>query len=116
MTGVASLEDLRHGSCRPLDESARLDGAALTAQLTVLPGWTVVDDALQRSFDFPDFQRTIGFVNALAWMANAQDHHPALQVSYARCTVRWSTHSSRGITSNDFVCAAQTDALAAAGH
>jgi 4a-hydroxytetrahydrobiopterin dehydratase len=116
MTAVASLEDLRHGRCRPLDESSRLDGAALTAQLAVLPGWAVADGALQRCFGFPDFQRTIGFVNALARMANAQDHHPDLQVSYARCTVRWSTHSSRGISLNDFICAALTDVLAAAGH
>lgn len=116
MTAVASLEDLRRGRSRPLDASARLDGAALAAQLTVLPDWTVVDDALQRRFEFPDFHRTIGFVNALAWMANAQDHHPDLQVSYARCTVRWSTHSAHGITLNDFICAAQSDALAAIGH
>lgn len=112
---VVPLADLQRRRCRPLDAAARLDGPALAAQRAELADWVVHDGALQREFTFADFHRTIGFVNAVAWLANAQDHHPDLQVSYARCTVRWHTHSAGGITLNDFICAARTDALAAEG-
>ena len=50
------------------------------------------------------------FVNAVAWMVHAEDHHPDLHVGYNRCTVRWNTHSVAGISENDFICAAKTDA------
>ncbi len=53
----------------------------------------------------------MAFVNALAWIAHTEDHHPDLQVGYYRCTVRFSTHSVGGISVNDFICAAKADAL-----
>ena len=76
--------------------------------------WLINDDGLsiQRSFRFSDYYQTIAFVNALAWVAHQQDHHPELQVSYNRCVVRYSTHSVGGLTENDFICAARIDALA----
>jgi 4a-hydroxytetrahydrobiopterin dehydratase len=52
-------------------------------------------------------------VNGLAWICNAEDHHPELLVTYSRCVVRFSTHSIGGISRNDFVCAAKADALVA---
>ena len=112
---VVPLADLQRGRCRPLDATARLQGPALVGQLAELAHWTVHDGTLQREFAFSDFHRTIGFVNAVAWMANAQDHHPELQLSYSRCTVRWHTHSAGGITLNDFICAARADVLADEG-
>ena len=53
----------------------------------------------------------MAFVNALAWIAHVEDHHPDLAVSYSRCTVRFNTHSVGGISINDFICAAKVDAL-----
>jgi 4a-hydroxytetrahydrobiopterin dehydratase len=50
-------------------------------------------------------------VNALAWVAHQEDHHPDLEVSYKFCKVTWSTHSVGGISENDFICAAKVDAL-----
>jgi 4a-hydroxytetrahydrobiopterin dehydratase len=79
--------------------------------LTRAPGWTLVDGAIQKRFDFADFHHTLAFVNALAWVAHAEDHHPDLLVSYARCTVRFNTHSVGGISINDLICAAKVDAL-----
>lgn len=91
-----------------------VDAAALMQQLD---GWevdtTAAAPALVKTFSFPDFHRTMAFVNALAWVAHAQDHHPDLTVSYARCTVRWSTHSVGGLSVNDFICAARVDTLLA---
>jgi 4a-hydroxytetrahydrobiopterin dehydratase len=53
----------------------------------------------------------MAFVNAVAWIAHAEDHHPDLAVGYNRCTVRFNTHDVGGISVNDFICAAKVDAL-----
>ena len=106
-----SPEHLRQRDCAPLTGRDALDATAIDAQLAVLPRWSLVDGALQASYAFADWWETIAFVNALAWMVHRQDHHPDLQVSYDRCTVRWNTHSAHGVTVNDFVCAARTDAI-----
>jgi 4a-hydroxytetrahydrobiopterin dehydratase len=104
-------EHLRQRDCAPLSGRDALDATAIDAQLAVLPRWSLVGGALQATYAFADWWETIAFVNALAWMVHRQDHHPELQVSYNRCIVRWSTHSAHGVTVNDFVCAARTDAL-----
>jgi 4a-hydroxytetrahydrobiopterin dehydratase len=77
-------------------------------------GWRVTQDgkALRREFGFRDFYRTMGFANALAHVANAEDHHPDLELGYNYCNVRFSTHDAGGLTEKDFICAAKTDALA----
>lgn len=89
---------------------------ALPALLAELPGWTVEGDGAQavltRTFTCPDFHHTMALVNAVAWVAHQQDHHPDMIVGYNRCTLRWSTHSVSGLSINDFICAARVDALA----
>ena len=98
--------------CQP--NAPALAPANIAARLAQLPQWTVVDGRLQRSFDFRNFHRTMAFVNAVAWISHQQDHHPDLSVSYGRCTVSYQTHSAGGaLTENDFICAAQVDALLA---
>ncbi len=74
-------------------------------------GWRLIDGALEKSFSFPDFHKTMGFANAVAFIANAEDHHPELQLSYGRCTVRFNTHDVNGISVSDFFCASKVDAL-----
>lgn len=76
-------------------------------------GWRLIDGALEKSFSFKDFHQTMGFVNALAFIANTEDHHPDLQVSYGRCVVRFNTHDVNGISVSDFFCASKVDALLA---
>jgi 4a-hydroxytetrahydrobiopterin dehydratase len=85
--------------------------AEVATHLALVDGWSLVNGAIEKAYSFPDFHRTIGFVNALAWIANAEDHHPDLAVSYSRCVVRFNTHSVKGISINDFICAARVDAL-----
>ena len=89
-----------------------LPAAELKRALAALPGWKHADKRLSKSYRFPDFHHTIGFVNALAWMANEQDHHPDLSVHYAHLVVDWSTHDAGGVTLNDCICAAKTEQLA----
>ena len=74
-------------------------------------GWRLIDGALEKTFTFKNYHETIGFVNAVAFVANAQDHHPDLAVSYSKCTVRYNTHDVNGISSSDFFCASKVDAL-----
>lgn len=75
--------------------------------------WRLAEDAtsLHREFRFENFYRTMSFVNALAHIANTEDHHPDLQVGYNYCRVRYSTHAIKGLSENDFICAAKIDRL-----
>lgn len=79
------------------------------------PNWTLEDDGrvLRREFSFPDFHHTMAFVNAIAWIAHREDHHPDLQVSYNRVRIDYSTHAASGLTENDFICAVHIDQLLA---
>ena len=76
-------------------------------------GWRLMGGALEKTFSFKNYFETIGFVNALAFIANAEDHHPDLAVSYSKCTVRFNTHDVDGISVSDFFCASRVDALLA---
>ena len=76
-------------------------------------GWRLIDGALEKSFRFKDFHHSIGFVNAVAFIANAENHHPDLAVSFSQCTVRFNTHDVNGISASDFLCASKVDALLA---
>ena len=69
---------------------------------------------MRRTFRFKNYYETIAFVNALAWMAHSEDHHPDLAVGYNRCAVTYSTHSVSGLSENDFICAARIDTLSPA--
>jgi 4a-hydroxytetrahydrobiopterin dehydratase len=91
--------------------AARLGAQELATRVATLTGWSSTEGRLVKTYAFTDFHQTVGFVNALAWIANREDHHPDLVVSYNRCAVAWSTHDAGGITENDVVCAAKTDAL-----
>ena len=77
--------------------------------------WSISDDGLEisRTFDFPAYSRTLGFANAIAWIAIAEGHHPVLTISYGSCAVSYTTHAINGLSDNDFICAAKIDRLAA---
>lgn len=91
----------------------RIDAARAAELLRETPDWSIVEDgqAITRTFRFADYYRTMAFVNALAFIAHEQDHHPDLGVHYDRCVVRYSTHDVGGLSENDFICAAKADAL-----
>ena len=93
---------------RPLDK-----GQAAGMMELLHADWKLVEDgkAIRRELKFPDFWRTMSFVNALAHIANVEDHHPDLEVGYNYCRVRYSTHAIGGLSDNDFICAAKADAL-----
>ena len=85
-----------------------------TACMSVPDGWVEVDDALERTFELPSFPEAIAFVNRVAELAQAEDHHPDVTISYRKVTLRWTTHSEGGITERDRVLAVRSAALVAA--
>lgn len=94
-----------------------LTATEVVAKLAQLEGWSLSGDganvAIEKTYRFANYYETISFVNAVAFIANAQDHHPDLSVHYDRCVVRLNTHDVSGISTTDFECAAQFDALVA---
>ena len=89
----------------------------IVMRLAAAQGWRLAGDgpetAIEKTFTFANYDETMSFVNAVAFVARTQDHHPEMTVSYNRCVVRWNTHTPRGMTDTDFDCAARIDALLA---
>jgi 4a-hydroxytetrahydrobiopterin dehydratase len=83
--------------------------------LSQINQWSVSDNGKQitKRFPFKNFYKTMAFVNAIAWIANQENHHPDLQIGFNYCTVQYTTHAVDGLTQNDFICAAKVDALSA---
>jgi len=103
-------------SCAPLNGPQHALSAGQIAEwLPLLPGWKLAADGsdLRKDYAFRDFAGALAFVNALGWIAEQQNHHPDLELGWGRCRVRFSTHDVGGISRNDFICAAKTEALGA---
>jgi 4a-hydroxytetrahydrobiopterin dehydratase len=109
------MNTLTERSCKPCEGGVapltREQAVALLAQLE--PGWSLNADAksLTRAYKFKDFYRTMSFVNAIAHIANIEDHHPDLEIGYNYCRIAYATHSIGGLSENDFICAAKIDRL-----
>src|SRR5262245_49639438 len=92
-----------------------LDRAAAEALLKQLAGWTMDSGTkeIRRTFSFKNYYETMAFVNAVAWIAHREDHHPDMTVGYNKVTIVFATHSVGGLSENDFISAAKIDILGA---
>lgn len=106
---IASAEQLRTLRCAHAKDA--LDNAEAARLLTLLDGWAIEEGRLTRAYGFADYYQTMAFVNAVAYIAHCEDHHPELVVGYKNCVVRFATHSVQGLSLNDFICAAKADTL-----
>lgn len=92
-----------------------LTATEIVTHLAQREGWALSGDgasvAIEKTFTFGNYYQTISFVNAVAFIAHVQDHHPDLSVHFKHCVVRFNTHDVGGISMSDFECAAQIDAL-----
>ena len=110
------MTELKDRKCKPCEGGVKPyttdEARALLTQLD--SRWRLDEQgvALRLELRFKDFFHTMSFVNALAHIANATDHHPDLEVGYDYCRITYSTHSIGGLSDNDFICAARIDALA----
>ena len=113
---MTDLIPLAQAHCLPRSgHEHRLGQARVAELLPQVPGWELAEEgrALVRTFRFKDYHRTMAFVNALAWIAHREDHHPDAAFGYNRCTLRFNTHDVNGISVSDFHCAAAVNALLA---
>ena len=110
-----SSKELIEKKCKPCEGGVSpLEADAARELLAALHAdWSISSDGnwIKRSFEFTNFHRTMSFVNAVAWVANSEGHHPDLEVSYRNCVVNYSTHAIGGLSENDFICAAKIDRL-----
>ena len=108
--------DLKRKDWSTLTRKA-LTATEVVAKLAQLEGWSLHGDgasvAIEKTCRFANYFETIAFVNAVAFVAHAEDHHPDLSVHYDRCVVRLNTHDVGGLSSSDFECATRFDALLA---
>jgi 4a-hydroxytetrahydrobiopterin dehydratase len=82
--------------------------------LDAVPGWTVVNEerAIKKELRFKDFAQTLAFVNKTGALAEAEGHHPDLNLhSWNKLTITLSTHAIGGLSINDFILAAKIDQL-----
>ena len=98
-------------SCTTRHASTAVSGADLQALLRQVPSWTASDGRIRRELRLRTFRAAIDVVNAVADLAEAEDHHPDLSVSYDRVTIILTTHKIGGLSLCDFILAAKIDRL-----
>ena len=129
---MSEAEDLAQKKCKPCEGGTKpLAEDGVKAYLLKLSGWEYASPStgssglsgpspqggsgqggeIVKTFSFKNYHETMAFVNAVAFISHREDHHPNLEVSYKNCKVRYSTHSIKGISENDFICAAKVDQL-----
>ncbi len=106
--------ELSEQKCKPCEGGTQpLEQGQVEQRLKQLPGWGLEKGLLVRVFNFRNYYETVSFVNAAAWISHREDHHPEIEFGYKKCTVRYWTHSIKGLSENDFICAAKVDRLVA---
>jgi 4a-hydroxytetrahydrobiopterin dehydratase len=109
------MTELTQRKCVPCEGNAKpLGGTRIKELMTQLDSrWRLLDDGkqIEAGFEFKNYFRTTAFVNAVAWIAHQEDHHPDIRFGYKTAQLSYSTHAIGGLSENDFICAAKVDAL-----
>jgi 4a-hydroxytetrahydrobiopterin dehydratase len=111
---MTTKSSLAQGHCTPCEGGVvPLTRDQAQALLKQLEGWAISEDgkSIGRRFRFKNFDATMAFINAMAEIANTQDHHPDFSAGYNYCQVNYTTHAIGGLSDNDFICAARVTAL-----
>ncbi len=109
---MANTCDITNRHCQPCEGGIPpLTAEAAASLLHELPGWTLLDQRLEKTFAFRNHYEAMAFVNAIAWVSHREDHHPELAVGYKDVRVRYWTHAIGGLSENDFICAAKVEKL-----
>ena len=106
------MTDLAHRKCKGCEDGVdALKPGEVDNLLKQLDGWSLADGAIAKTYSFKNYDQTMAFVNAAAWISHREDHHPDLLVRYNTCRVSYVTHAINGLSENDFICAAKLDKL-----
>jgi len=112
---MTTAKELTKRRCKPCEGGVPpLESSAVQQLMQALhTAWELSEDgkSIVRRFEFAGYHRTISFVNAVAWIAEDEGHHPDLQVRYGKVEVLYTTHAINGLSENDFICAAKIDRL-----
>ena len=105
--------ELASEHCKPREGEPLSREQADTLLQALHTDWSIdaTGRELSRTFKFKNYYQTMAFVNVVAWIAHAEDHHPDLEVGYNRCHIRFSTHTIGGLSENDIICSAKIDVL-----
>lgn len=106
--------DLIEKKCVPCEGGvAPLSANDATKLLKQLDGWTLSKDnqAISKHFSFKNFYKTMAFANAIAFIANEENHHPDMCLGFNYCDINLKTHAISGLSENDFIVAAKIDEL-----
>jgi 4a-hydroxytetrahydrobiopterin dehydratase len=107
-----TAHELAQQHCTPQKGAhKRLTGDTLTNHLRGVPGWIEVDNHITKDFQFTDYAQVLEFVNQVAALAAAEDHHPDIMFGFNRVRIVFTTHSVRGVSINDLICAARIEAM-----
>ncbi len=110
---MAIVNDLASKKCKPCEGGMPpFTDAKADELLKQLDGWQRSANVISKTYSFKDHYQTIAFVNAIAWVSHREDHHPDLSVGYNKCRIEYTTHAVKGLSDNDFICAAKVDMLA----
>lgn len=112
-----NMDNLTEKKCLPCEGGVSpLSRQQAENMLKQIPQWKLNESAteISRDFQFKNFFRTMSFANVVAWIANNENHHPDMEIGYDRCKVRYSTHAIKGLSENDFICAAKIDQITTA--
>lgn len=106
------MSDLAEKKCVPCEGGAApLSAEKIKAHLANLDNWQLDQQEIFKEYSFKNFYKTMAFVNAIAWVANQENHHPDLKIGYNYCKVYLTTHAINGLSENDFIIAAKIDVL-----
>ena len=108
-----TLQSLAHLPAEPQHNNAAFTPEQIESHLRALPGWRFADAQISKRFTFKNYYETMAFVNVIAAIAHATDHHPDLSVRYGHVDIAFNTHDVEqgkgGISINDFICAARIE-------
>jgi len=106
--------NLNEKSCKScVSGGETLSDSQITELMPEVSKWSLQKKKIARSFNFKDFKTALSFVNEVGQLAEKENHHPDIQLSWGKVVLELSTHSARGLTENDFILAAKVDQLAA---
>ncbi len=83
----------------------------LEQELKTLQGWSVNNEAIEKTFLFNDFKQALGFIVQVGILAEQADHHPELLNVYNKVVIRLNTHSAKAITNKDVELAGKIDLI-----
>ena len=107
------MTELSRQHCEPCEKGTppltEREAAALASEV---PGWDrQANQTLEREFSFKNFRDAFGFVSRVALVAEAEGHHPDIELGWGRAAIKLTTHAASGLTQNDFIMAAKIGRL-----